>query len=381
MAAGGKPPKASEGGPPQSSQRRILDGRAWADFCRALERAGDVVLRDESPHDPFDRAEGYRYLSRLTRVALESFLEFADPLFPVLRRPAHETVKIGADNPDNHYQSAAISGEHDYRVRGSRGTVHYLGFGTYAGGYGSAGRRGQTGYLDASQLELGPDGSFEMILSCREQPRNWLRMEPDTSLFIVRQTFQDRKQERIAELAIERVGAEGGPQPITPEGVDRGLQAAAAYVAGTAGLFADWAEGFAQRVNQLPRFDPAVAAAAHGDPNILYFHGYWELAPDQALLIDVTPPRCDYWNFQLNNHWMESLDYRYHTIALNHAQVRLRPDGSVRLVVSQRDPGVPNWIESAGHRRGTMCLRWVGADLHPEPTTRVVKLADLGAIL
>jgi hypothetical protein len=388
MAAGGKPPKAarsepkaSEGGPPQSSQRRILDGRAWADFCRALERAGDVVLRDESPHDPFDRAEGYRYLSRLTRVALESFLEFADPLFPVLRRPAHETVKIGADNPDNHYQSAAISGEHDYRVRGSRGTVHYLGFGTYAGGYGSAGRRGQTGYLDASQLELGPDGSFEMILSCREQPRNWLRMQPDTSLFIVRQTFQDRKQERIAELAIERVGAAGGPQPITPESVDRGLQAAAAYVAGTAGLFADWAEGFAQRVNQLPRFDPAVAAAAHGDPNILYFHGYWELEPDQALLIDVTPPRCDYWNFQLNNHWMESLDYRYHRVALNHAQVRLRPDGSVRLVVSQRDPGVPNWIETAGHRRGTMCLRWVGADRHPEPTTRVVKLADLGAIL
>ncbi len=382
-----KPPKAarseaepSEGGPPQSSQR-ILDGSAWAEFCDGLKRAGDVVLREESPPDAFDRAEGYRYLSRLTRVALESFLEFADPLFPVLRRPAHETVKIGADNPDNHYQSAAISGGHEYRLRGSRGTVHYLGFGTYAGGYGSAGRRGQTGYLDASQLELAPDGSFEMILSCREQPRNWLRMERDTSLLIVRQTFQDRKQERIAELAIERVGGEGGSAPITPEFVDRGLQAAAAYVAGTAGLFADWAEGFVKRKNQLPRFDPAVAAAAHGDPNILYFHGYWELAPGEALLIDVKPPRCDYWNFQLNNHWMESLDYRYHTIALNHAQVQARPDGWVRLVVAHQDPGVPNWVQTAGHRRGTMCLRWVGATSHPEPTTRVVQLGERPAIL
>jgi len=403
MAAGGKPPKAaraskarsepkasgvhsgqpkaSEGGPPQSSQQRILDGRAWAEFCDSLKRAGDVVLREGTPRDAFDRAEGYRYLSRLTRVALESFLEFADPLFPVLRRPAHETVKIGADNPDNYYQSAALSGEHDYRVRGSRGTVHYLGFGSYAGGYGSAGRRGQTGYLDASQLELAPGGRFEMILSSREQPGNWLRMQPDTSLLIVRQTFQDRGQERIAELTIERVGGEGGPQPITPEFVDRGLQAAAAYVAGTAGLFADWAEGFALHKNQLSELDPAVAAAAHGDPNILYFHGYWELAPGEALVIDVTPPRCDYWNFQLNNHWMESLDYRYHTIALNHAQVRPRPDGSVRLVVSHQDPGAPNWIQTAGHRRGTMCLRWVGAKQHPAPKTRVVELGDLASIL
>ena len=116
-----------------TSSERIISGATWADFCDSLQRAGDVVLRDGSPQDPFDRAEGFRYLSRLTRVALESYIECADPLAPVLRRPAHETVKIGADNPDNYYQSAAISGQHEYRIRGTRGTVHYLGFGTYAG--------------------------------------------------------------------------------------------------------------------------------------------------------------------------------------------------------------------------------------------------------
>ena len=115
------------------SDARIMDGRSWADFCDTLKQAGDVILRDASPDDPFERAEGYRYLSRLTRVALESYIEFADPEFPVLRRPSHETVKIGADNPDNHYQSAAISGEHDYLIRGTRNTVHYLGLGTYVG--------------------------------------------------------------------------------------------------------------------------------------------------------------------------------------------------------------------------------------------------------
>jgi hypothetical protein len=74
---------------------------------------------------------------------------------------------------------------------------------------------------------------------------------------------------------------------------------------------------------------------------------------------------------------MESLDYRYHRIALNHAQVRPGPDGQVRLVVAHQDPGLPNWIQTAGHRRGTMCLRWVGATHHPEPALQVVGLADL----
>jgi hypothetical protein len=361
--------------PQEDADRRILEGTAWADFCDALKRAGDVVLRPGSPMDAFDRAEGFRYLSRLTRVALESYLEFADPLFPVLRRPAHETVKIGADNPDNHYQSAAIDGAHEYRLSGTRGTVHYLGFGTYAGSYGSKARRGQTGYLDARAMKIEADGSFTVVLSCREPDGgNWLRMEPDTSSLIVRQTFQDRANERIAELRLERIGGASSPAPITASFVDRGLQAAAAYVHGTASIFADWAESFAARKNELPRFDPAIAAAAHGDPNIVYYHGYFELADDEALVIDLVPPRCEYWNFQLNNHWMESLDYRWHTIALNHFGARARPDGSVRLVVAQRDPGVPNWLDTAGHRRGTMCLRWVGAETHPDPATCVVAL-------
>ena len=359
------------------STERIMNGSSWADFCEKLKSAGNIILREGSPKDPFDRAEGFRYLSRLTRVALESYIEYADPAAPVLRRPAHETVKIGADNPDNYYQSAAISGRYEYRIRGKRGTVHYLGFGTYVGSYGSGGRMGQSGYLEGSDLQIEPDGSFEIIMSCDPKPGNWLPMEPDTSSLIVRQTFQDRDAEKIAELQIERLGAHGPPKPPTPEFIDRGLAAASAYVAGTASLFAEWAEGFAKHINQLPEFDPAVARAAHGDPNICYFHGYWELGADEALVIEVTPPKCDYWNFQLNNHWMESLDYRYHQIAINHYGARYRKDGSVRIVVAHQDSGVDNCIDTAGHRRGTMGLRWIRADAHPHPTTRVIKLADL----
>ncbi len=358
--------------------KRVMGGQSWSDFCRALERAGEVVLRDGSPRDAFDRAEGFRYLSRLTRVALESFIECADPAAPVFRRPAHETVKIGADNPDNYYQSASVSGEFEYRIWGTRGTVHYLSLGTYVGSYGSGGRMGQSGQIEAADLQIEPDGSFEIILSCQEKrAANWLRMEPDTSLLIVRQTFQDRESERIADLRIERLGSDTPPQPLSAAFLDHGLASAAAYVAGTSALFCDWSEGFAKRKNELPPLDPAIATAAHGDPNICYFHGYWELDPEQALLIEVTPPRCDYWNFQLNNHWMESLDYRYHRIDVNHHGAVYEDDGSVRLVVAHSDPGHGNWLDTAGHARGTMCLRWIRADAHPQPQTRVVRLQEV----
>ena len=367
-------------GESSDAEARVLDGRTWADFCDSLKSAGDLVLRPGSPENAFDRAEGYRYLSRLARVALESYVEFADPAAPVLRRPAHETVKIGADNPDNYYQSATISGEHEYRIRGQRGTVHYLGIGTYAGNYGSGGRRGQSGYIESADLEMDSEGFFEIILSCRPQSgRNWLPMEPDTSSLIVRQTFEDRAAEKIADLTLERLGASGPPEPLTPLALDQGLAAAAAYVQGTASLFCDWSEGFRQDVNNLPPFDPAIASAAHGDPHIRYYHGYWELAPDEALVIEVTPPACEYWNFQLNNHWMESLDYRYHRIDLNHHTASLREDGSVQLIVAHRDPGLPNWLDTASHERGTMCLRWIRADSHPEPLARVVPFAEIVA--
>jgi hypothetical protein len=49
------------------------------------------------------------------------------------------------------------------------------------------------------------------------------------------------------------------------------------------------------------------------------------------------------------------------------------------MVVAARNPGVPNFITTAGHSVGTMCLRWVAASTHPLPRCEVVRLAELEA--
>ncbi|MCB9283603.1 MAG: DUF1214 domain-containing protein [Lewinellaceae bacterium] len=354
---------------------RIVSGKAWDEFCDALKAAGATLKYAGTPQDPFNQAEGYRYLTRLLRAGLENFIEYADPAFPVLRRMVHETVKMGADNPDNFYQNARISGEYEYRITGKRNTIHYLAFAAQKGGYELGKGLETTGFLEVRDMHLEPDGSFELILSKEPKGKNWLRLESESSLFIVRQTFLDRSTEQLADLHIECIGGPESPSILTPKALDEGLTSSSALVAGASLLFARWARGFQEHTNRLPRFDPAVSNAAGGLAEIAYYHSYWQLGPDEGLLIEVMPPKCDHWNFQLNNHWMESLDYRYHQVHLNKHTAHYEPDGSLRIFVAHTDPGHPNWIRTLGHECGTMCFRWVRGEEEPEPVTKIIELA------
>ena len=363
----------------------ILTGESWEQFCDTLKRAGQQILRPEAPGDAFTRAEGYRYLSRLIRVALEMHVEFADPQFPGFIKPSHETVKIGADNPDNLYLSARIDGRYEYLVRGTRGTVSTLNFATKTGGYANRnGRMDGSGFIDAKSMNFAAAGSFELILSQQPRPGNWLAMATETNQLLVRQTFLDRTTEQPAQITIERIQRCGAneapdvPSPLDPLTFHENLQRAAGFVENTARIFADWAQGFqALGKNRLPPADQAVCQAAGGDPNIFYYHGYWELAPDEALVIEVERiPACDFWNVQIDNYWMESLDYRYHRIHLNKHSAKTNARDGVTMILAHEDPSQPNWLETAGHRLGTLCFRWIGAKEFVHPTTRVVKLDE-----
>ena len=148
----------------------------------------------------------------------------------------------------------------------------------------------------------------------------------------------------------------------------------------TSDLFKQWTEGFKQHSNQLPRFSPEKALQAGGDPNIAYYHSYFKIDDDQALEITLQPPRCDFWNFQLGNYWLESLDYRFYAVHLNQHTAKYNDDGSVRIIVSKQPPtnaAALNWMNSCGRNEGTMCVRWIRADTYPEPRCRLISLDDV----
>ncbi len=360
--------------------QRVVAGESWNEFCDALRAAGAALNFPGAPRDPFNQAEGYRYLSRLARAGLTAFIEHADTKAPALHRVVNETTKLGADNPDNFYQMAALNGNYEYKITGRRNTIAYLSLGTQSGNYGQGGGLPPTGHIESDQIEMDENGCFELVLSRNPQGRNWLPMTPETGTLVVRQTFLDRNAESPAELTIERINCpEGGRRPshLTASELDEGLKNAGALVAGAPLLFAKWARDFKKHSNELPMFDPQASLAAGGDPNITYYHSHWTIAQDEALLIEVMPPECEYWNFQLNNYWMESLDYRHFRIHTNKHLAHYEDDSSVRLIVAHGNPGRPNWIETAGHTSGTMCFRWVRAKEHPQPRTRLVKLSSL----
>lgn len=355
---------------------KVMSGQAWRDFCARLAEAGDIILQPSAPATPLDRAEGWRYLSRLTRVALEMCVEFANPDFPAFYAASDTTKKIGADNPDNVYLNATVAGDRDYRITGTRGSIAYFSIGSKANRYHIDGTMASTGEIDAKDLITGPGGTVEIIASATPKPGNWLKIAADTSFIIIRQSYLDRATEQPGSYKIERIGGPAAPAPLDADALAFGLQRAAGFVYGTAKTFAEWSTMFMARPNELPDFGQDFYQRSGGDPKIFYYHGYWTIAPDEAWVIETEVPDCPYWNFQLNNWWMESLDYRHHKVTLNKHTARRNPDGSLTLVVAARDPGFGNWIETDGHRTGTALLRWVESKSHPQPRCRVIKLTE-----
>ena len=346
----------------------------WTKFCQDLEAAGQQVLSSDLQNCETEQAEGLRYLTRLLRVGLEMHLEHGDPVFPSFYQASHGTAKIGSDNPDNYYQNATISGAHSYRISGQRGTVPILSFGTKANRYAIDGSMASTGELDIRDVSLAADGRFEIIVSREKSKGDWLPLAEDSSILIVRQTFFDRAAEIPATVSIEAIDAPGMSPALDMDTLTTALTRVPAFVNGTSTIFKSWAELFrAQNCNALNTADQSMFIKAGGDPMIHYLHGWWELEDDQALRITSTIPECEGWNFQINNIWMESLDYRYHTIHTNNGLAALNRDGTVTVTVSAK-PQSGNWIDTAGHNKGTMLWRWTGATDHPIPTVEIINV-------
>jgi hypothetical protein len=85
---------------------------------------------------------------------------------------------------------------------------------------------------------------------------------------------------------------------------------------------------------------------------------------------------------QLWNRWGQSVtsdvmpdDDAYRRMIVNNSHAEMEPDGSCRIVVAHRDPGMPNWLSPFGHRQGVVFFRWLMPESEPAaPTAELIKL-------
>jgi hypothetical protein len=361
----------------------VQSGVAWEQFCEALKPLGRHIVGPDSPDDLLLRTEGIRCLSRLVSLGLDRFLEHGDPTYPEFYDLQTPVRKYLGDNPDQSYRGAAIDGTGSYRIRGSRAGAAGLEIGVYAGTFRSdsaqaQGGRRLVGSLDESTLEARADGSFELTLSPDAAPGNHIRLEPDSNALLIRTYFWDRGlRRRHAMPSIERLDVSQPPAPLSPEALLRGLLGAVAFVDGSLEWWnryqADNVKREPNRLSVLPD-DGTLQTPSQ----VRYMHGLVAIEPEQALVVELTPRNEPaYWSLVLQNRWGETPDWRYRPVVRNNRELRRDEAGIVRVVIADRDPGVENWMDTAGHSQLLLSLRWRGKSALPATRTRLTSLDEL----
>jgi hypothetical protein len=359
---------------------RVMSGKAWDDFCETLKRFGRLVVGEGVPDSPRDRAEGFRYLTRLLAAGIVTCLEHADPDYPSFGRMMDCTMRWGLDCPDCLYLYATVRGDASYRIHGNRGTARHIdiqvNYGHFASGDISA--WGTISSLNSLDLRTQPDGSFELILSAEEHEGNWLRLAPEAEFVLVRQYFNDWENERPADLFIERVGAEYPAPPPRTDQIAARLERLSMWLGKGGALWERMSKGaLGLPPNTLNVYLPQDSNQRAGLRGQAYGIGNFRCAPDEAVIVEFAPPECQYWSVSLANWYWESLDFADRQTSLNGHQAVLDRDGVFRAVIAHEDPGVANWLDTAGHTEGTIVARFLLADTGPEPKLRAVKLAGL----
>ena len=341
------------------------------------------MLRQSPPGDELDGAEGIRYLSRLVRAGFEQFFEAACSDAPRIEPMFAARTSVAQRNPDQIYLRALISGEREYRLTGTRGSGGALSFVTRSTGQRGA-EEGITGFLDDRELTCEPDGTFEIVMSTRKHPGNWLPMAPSSDSLMIRELFGDPDGAVPSVVSIERLDGPPSEPPLTVDRVVTALDHTAGTIRMLLTRFGEWTVRCAEQPNRLWTKEDLLGAGevvrVGGSPGIDYCLGYWSIAPGEGLLIDIRPEPGDRWAFQLMNYWQENLNLPWSTANLNDATARPEADGSVRLLVASTDPGSANWIDTDAHDHGVMLFRWFGQNIErPLPTVAVVKLADVAS--
>lgn len=359
---------------------------AWNEFCARLQRAGEQVFKDANPASGAHRVDAFRFLTQNLGQAFDLALETHDTRYPALHTFCGPTRKLGGDCADFTYQQAWIDGRSAYRLTGNRGTSRFFnvtvqgprvpGPGVLHEPFGDTPEANLFGH----QLSVADNGEFELYIGGPERGPNWLPTTPGSRKLFIRQGF-DRWDELPAQLRIERIDM-ASPKPLpAPDAMIEAMGWAGDFVAG---LMADWPDfpftygGVdANNPNAFPDVGATDADRKRGRAAA---NMYWELAPDEALIIEFDAHH-GLWMLTNMGVFFNSMDYLYRPVSYTPSRTKVDRDGRIRLVMAHRDPRVHNWLDTQGFERGNLTYRHM---LEGEPAaldTRTVKYDQLMSAL
>lgn len=336
-----------------------------------------------------DIAEGYRALLHFLDVGIRLYFE-GDPDHPDFQPIVTPTIKIQGDNPDALYYYTRIRGDRNYRIRGKRVGEVYLSFTVHSGDGNGGWASGVDAARNMKDIQFAADGSFELLVGPNVDAAKGLRTKPNSQEIVTRHYFEQKISAQLdstlhPQLSIEALDADAPAAAPSDAQIAKRLGAVINFLVSNTSArpkpdpkkMPAW---FSLIPNQLGQ--PAVWSDQDGGGlgavDNAYSAGRFVLKPDEALIIEGRLPKCIFANVVLWNRYLQSFDYRHRRISLNRKQIELEADGSYRIVVAHKDPGVPNWLSTEGRPNGTIYWRF----LLPEgelqtPKTKVVAFADI----
>ena len=368
---------------PQTEEQEAVNA-AWARFAQGVAELGDIVEDAPFNRDERTAAAGYRHIARFLSTFLAEHTDFRDPDYPQFSRFPNSVARIGWDNPDGLYLAFPVRGDHVYRLRGNTRNFDLVTINVYSGmlGHTPVSDIRNISSIASDDLDVDANGDFVLTLGAAPAEGDWLGLEPDAYIVVVRRLASEweNTDEGLWEVLNLTTLGTGSPRP-TAASVARQLDDAVTQTRALRELLT-----IAHRLTfQLAQSPNEVSEPAETDPNIpmadafqAASRGYFQLEEDEALLVEAPVADCRYTNIQLANPWMESLDYASHQSSLNHRTAHVDADGRVRYVISLRDPGVQNWLDTAGWAEGSLCARWTYCAEYPTGVSaRLVKLNEL----
>jgi uncharacterized protein DUF1214 len=357
---------------------------SWADQMKALEGVGENLLAVWRPDGPTE-AE----VQDMNKLALSILAcGYLCRVYPDKNRPVfmplwNYAMNQGGPDPDYVYSTAEIDSSGVYRISGFRGTSRFVDITQQAFDMLNPDDMGGGTNLnvthDVDDLTMDDRGYFSVVLS-PERPEGhtgeWWKLEPAAERLLMRRCSCDWTGEVDARVAIERLDDAGAD--MTPEETARRFSDLSAWIEGMIKFDMQLVRYYREHhgVNTFMRSSKIDDMG--GLPTQAYYDGIHELDETEALIIETEiPQRVRYWQALVADDRFCTLDWVNRQSSLNDTQAHIDSDGKFRAVISQRDPGVPNWLDKGDYPWGVIQMRWNRASDYPDPTIKKVLVAEV----